>query len=172
MEDEILKIESITIETKEEETNINTVLETEKSLFAEILDLETNKNLIKKPLTEKEKSILKELISFCPDSLNDINKCILEIIKDGKIDALDIPSFIYIVKTIYVICHQKITIKVSNLIDSIGSILKYIIQVILNRNNLLTPDLIKSIDGLIDMSVDMIKLNSLLKTKTCYFKLC
>jgi hypothetical protein len=144
----------------------------DKTLIEDILDIETNKILTNIILDKNEISILKELISLSPDSLNDINKCILEIIKDGKIDALDIPSFIKIVKDIYILCHQKITIKVSNLIESIGSILKYILQIVLIKNSLITLELVKSIDGLIDMAVDMIKLHSSFKTKTCYFKLC
>lgn len=167
--DKPLDIETITVET-------NSVIippKIEKTLIEDILDIETNKILTNIILNETELSILKELISLSPDSLNDINKCILEIIKDGKIDALDIPSFLKIVKDIYVLCHQKITIKVSNLIESIGSILKYILQIVLIKNSLISPELVKSIDGLIDITVDMIKLHSSLKTKkTCYFKLC
>jgi hypothetical protein len=125
-------------------------------------------------LTPDEINILKQIISVSPDRLNDINNCVLEIIKDGKMDVMDIPPLIKIIEDIYVLSHQQITIKVPSLVNAIGSILKYLLQVILTNNNLSSPELIKSCDGLIDMVVVMIKLEPSLKTKTCFlnFKFC
>jgi|Laugresbdmm110sn_2_1035109.scaffolds.fasta_scaffold17357_1 hypothetical protein len=123
-------------------------------------------------LTDNEISILKQIISINPTFLNDINACVLEIIKDGKIDTMDIPPLIQIIKNLYVLCHQNIKINAHDLVNAIGSILKYVLQVILVKNNLSTPELIQSCNAIINLVVDMIQLQSSLKTKTCFFKLC
>lgn len=144
-----------------------------QSLLTLIADISVSKNLASIILSETEISILKELLSISPSSLDEINTCILEIIKDGKIDVLDIPPLIKIIKNIYILSHQQITVKVNDLVITIGSILKYILQIILVKSNLSSPELIKSCDGLIDIAVDMIQLsNSFKKPKTCLFKLC
>ena len=72
----------------------------EYSIIIVLLD-SLDKNLGNIVLSESEIKVLKEFISISPTYLNDINKCILEIIKDGKIDVLDIPSLIKILKDIY-----------------------------------------------------------------------
>jgi len=142
-----------------------------ESLLKLLINTDVAKNLANITLSESEINILKELISKSPSSLDNINNCILEIIKDGKIDVMDIPPLIQIIKDIYILSHQQITIKVSDLVVSIGSILKYIIHIILVKHKLTSPELLQSCNGLIDIVVDMIKLKSSLKTKYCLFKL-
>jgi hypothetical protein len=137
-----------------------------------LLSLLLNTNLTCISLTDNEINILKQLISISPGSITTIHDCSLEIIKDGKIDARDIPPLLKIVKDIYILCHQEITVKVTNFIRSIGTILKYILQIVLIKNNLSTPELLESINSLIDIVVEMIQLQSSFKTKTCFFKLC
>jgi len=143
----------------------------EDTIITLLLD-SLDKNLGNIVLSESEINVLKEFISISPIYLNDINKCILEIIKDGKIDALDIPSLIKILKDIYILSHEKITIKVSDLVTTIGSMLKYIIQVIIVNNNLASPELLKSLNELIDITVEMIKFNTINKSKTWFFGIC
>ena len=142
-----------------------------QNLLNLLVNNDATKNLVSITLSESEINILKELISKSPTSLDDINNCILEIIKDGKIDVMDIPPLIKIIKHIYILSHQQINIKVSDLVVSIGSILKYILQIVLVKNNLSSPELLQTCNGLIDIVVEMIKLQSSLKTKTCFLKL-
>jgi hypothetical protein len=149
----------------------NNQVDLSESLLKLLINTDVAKNLASITLSESEINILKELISKSPSSLDNINNCILEIIKDGKIDVMDIPPLIKIIKDIYILSHQQITIKVSDLVVSIGSILKYIINIILVKHNLSSPELLQSCNGLIDIVVDMIKLKSSLKTKYCLFKL-
>jgi hypothetical protein len=160
----------------ESDTNTNT---NTNSLLVLLIE-NSNKN-IGSPmvqLSDSDLNILKELISVSPSSFNDINDCILLIIKDGKIDVKDIPPLIKIIKDIYILSHQQIniTIKMKDLITSIGSIIKYVLQIVLYKNNISSPELIVSCDNLIDMAVEMIQLQSSLKSysksKICSFKLC
>lgn len=158
-------------EQETEKVHDNNQVDLSKNLLNLLLNTDVTKNLASITLSESEINILKEFISKNPTSLDDINNCILEIIKDGKIDVLDIPPLIKIVKEIYVLSHKQITIKVSDLVVSIGSILKYIIHIVLIKNNLSSPELLQSCNGLIDIVVEMIQFKSSLKTKSCFFKL-
>lgn len=171
-----ITVEIVPIVPTESDSNTN---EISNSLL--ILLLDTNSKNIASTmvqLSDSDLSILKELISISPSSFNDINDCILLIIKDGKIDVKDIPPLIKIIKEIYILSHQELTIKikVKDLITSIGSIIKYVLQIVLYKNNISSPELIVSCDNLIDMAVEMIQLQSSLKSnskfKICSFKLC
>ena len=150
--------------------NENVIVNESKNNLTIILLDSLEKNLGNISLSPTEINMLKEFLSISPSSVEDINKCILEIIKDGKIDAMDIPSFLTIVKDIYILSHKKITIKVSDLIETIGKLIKFIIQVVLVQNNLATTELIQSLNGLIDITIDMIKFNPVIKSKTCFFR--
>ena len=160
---------TISINEKVDTVNENVLL---KSLLVLIENSTIGQSLgsIIISLTPDEINILKQIISLSPDSLSNINNGILEIIKDGRIDVMDIPPFIKIIKEIYILSHKEITIKVPCLVTAIGSILKYLLQVILTENKLSSPELVQSCDAIIDVVVDMIKLKSSLKlkSKTCF----
>ena len=161
---------TISINEKVDTVNENVLL---KSLLVLIENSTIGQSLgtVTISLKPDEINILKQIISLSPDSLSNINNGILEIIKDGRIDVMDIPPFIKIIKEIYILSHKEITIQVPCLVTAIGTILKYLLQVILTENKLSSPELIQSCDGLIDMVVDIIKLKSSLKlkSKTCFF---
>lgn len=137
-----------------------------------ILEFETNKQISSIQLSEKEISIIKLLVSNTPDSLLDIKTCILEIIKDGKIDASDIPQFLKIIKDVYTLFHTNNQINAENISYTVGSIIKYITHIILAMYGLNNPLLVNCCDALVNSSVEMIDLQSSLITKTCFFKLC
>lgn len=120
-------------------------------------------------LTKVQLSIIKELVANSPSSLKDINETVLAILSDGKINVIDIPQFIRIIKDVYVICHQstQITLDPMALAISIGTVTKYIIRAIISRSTIAEPALvIASCDNIIDVSVEMIQLQSSLKNKS------
>jgi len=126
-------------------------------------------------LTENQISILNFVVKNSPSALDDVSCSILEIIKDSKIDLSDIPSFIKIVKVVYILCYQNKEINVtgSQLVSIIGPVIKYIVQIIIKYNNVSNSDvLIASCDSIIDISIEMIELQSSLKTKKCSFRIC
>jgi hypothetical protein len=139
-------------------------------LIQQLLQFETNKNISTIQLNEKEISIIQFLAKNSPDFLNGVKTCLLEIIKDGKIDSNDIPQFFILIKNIYTLFHKQPQIKINDIASTVGSILKYIIHIILN-NNITNPELINCCDSLVNICIEMIELQSSLTTKTC-FKLC
>jgi len=146
----------------------------QKLFLIQLLQFEVNKQISSVKLTQYEISIIQFLVNNSPDSLINIKTCVLEIIKDGKIDASDIPEFISLIKNIYTLFHTNNQIKI-NIVDiasTTGSIIKYVIHVLLDRFDLNSPELIKCCDSLIDTCVEMIELQSSLITKTCFLKLC
>ena len=142
-------------------------------LLANELNKENIPNSIS--LTKEQLSIIKELVANSPNSLKDINEAFLSILSDGKINVIDIPQFIRIIKDVYVVCHEsnQITLEPLALAISIGPIVKYIIRAIILRSNIEDSALVISYcDNIIDISVEMIQLQSSLKNKSWTFKLC
>lgn len=123
-------------------------------------------------LTSDQLHILQVLLANSPSSLTDFKNCLDLIIIDGKIDASDIPLFMKIIRDVYMICHENKVIKVSTLAITFAPILKYIICILLKKNDLATPNLVDCCNNIIDTSVQMIQLQSNLKPKKWAFKLC
>lgn len=130
--------------------------------------------LVSVVLTEKEMMIVKIIVQQSPSMIDDINQCVLDIVKDGKIDSNDIPSFIKLIKSVYVFCHEahNIKININEIAKMIGPIVKYIVHIVLSKNGKSTPELVKCCDNLIDISVEMIQLQSTTRTKMCNFAIC
>lgn len=130
--------------------------------------------LVSVVLTEKEMMIIKIIVQQSPSMIQEINQCVLGIVKDGKIDSNDIPSFIKLIKSLYVFCHENhnIKININEIAKMIGPIVKYIVHIVLSKNGKSTPELIKCCDSLIDISVEMIQLQSNMRTKICKFSIC
>ena len=137
-----------------------------------ILEFKTNKQTSSIQLSEKEVTIIQFLVANTPDSLLDIKDCILDIVKDDKIDASDIPQFLKIIKDIYTLFHTNNQINAENISSTVGSIIKYITHIILAMYGLNNQLLVNCCDTLVNSSVEMIDLQSSLITKTCFFKLC
>jgi hypothetical protein len=151
---------------------VDPMIELAEILLSNQLNKENIPNSIS--LTKVQLSIIKELVANSPSSLKDINESVLTILSDGKINVIDIPQFIRIIKDVYVICHQstQITLDPMALAVSIGTVTKYIIRAIISRSTIAEPALlIASCDNIIDVSVEMIQLQSSLKNKSWSFNL-
>ena len=139
-------------------------------IVIQLLDiLATNKNVSSIQLTKKQIDVLNIIIANSPSLIKDINSDIISIIKDGRIDALDIPQLIILIKKFYTFCHQESTIKISvkELVTIISPLIKYIIHIILNKNKTDTPELLSCCDNLVDACMEIIELQSSLKTVGC-----
>jgi len=123
-------------------------------------------------LTPDQLHILQVLLANSPSSLTDLNNCLNLIIKDGKIDASDIPLFMKIIREVYMVCHQNKAIKVATIATTLAPVLKYIICISLKEKDLATPYVLDCCNNIIDTSVQMIQLQSSLKPKKWALKLC
>ena len=109
----------------------NVILEiSEKTLLIlvnESLSSEEIKNKLSIKLTSQDISFISKIISLTPDALNDVEKALNDIIKDGKIDSKDIPQFIVIIQRIYQIIYNfKLDSK--KCMEMTSTILKYIVH--------------------------------------------
>ena len=149
----------------------NVVLEiSEKTLLIlvnESLSSEEIKNKLSIKLTSQDISFISKIISLTPDALNDVEKALNDIIKDGKIDSKDIPQFIVIIQRIY---NFKLDSK--KCMEMTSTILKYIVHLlVLERkikvNNEQQPEFLKESDALIDACVGLLSFPKSIKIKGC-----
>jgi hypothetical protein len=153
----------------------NVILEiSEKTLLIlvnESLSSEEIKNKLSIKLTSQDISFISKIISLTPDALNDIEKALNDIIKDGKIDSKDIPQFIVIIQRIYQIIYNfKLDSK--KCMEMTSTILKYIVHLlVLERkikvNNEKQAEFLKESDALIDACVGLLSFPKSIKIKGC-----
>jgi hypothetical protein len=153
----------------------NVILEiSEKTLLIlvnESLSSEEIKNKLSIKLTSQDISFISKIISLTPDALNDVEKALNDIIKDGKIDSKDIPQFIVIIQRIYQIIYNfKLDSK--KCMEITATILKYIVHLlVLERkikvNNEQQPEFLKESDALIDACVGLLSFPKSIKIKGC-----
>ena len=143
-------------------------------LIQNLLQFEMNKTVTSIQLNDKEQKVIQFILMNSPESLINIKTCILEIIKDGKIDAADIPQFIKLIKYVYILCYKDNNIKldVNDIASTVGSIIKYVIHVVLDKYSIKSPELVICCDSLVNICIEMIDLQSSLITKTCFPKFC
>ena len=126
----------------------NVILEiSEKTLLIlvnESLSSEEIKNKLSIKLTSQDISFISKIISLTPDALNDVEKALNDIIKDGKIDSKDIPQFIVIIQRIYQIIYNfKLDSK--KCMEMTSTILKYIVHLlVLERKIIFNYHILKS----------------------------
>jgi hypothetical protein len=81
-------------------------------------------------LTTELIDIIKKIISLSPNTINDVEKAVTEIVKDEKIDSKDIPQLIIVVQRLYQFIYslkdKKIDAKKRS--EFTATVLKFIIQ--------------------------------------------
>ena len=163
----------VVLPEKQEEPEQEKEPETNKDNIVQdiIFDLVKSENVSSIQLSKKEIDIINTIISKNPLLLHNINKAIIAIIKDGRIDAIDVPEIIILIKDFYTFCHQEPNIKINikDLVQIISPIIKYIVHIILHKNKTDTPELLSCCDKLIDACMEVIELQASLKTIGCAF---
>jgi len=153
----------------------NTVVKTnfiEKSITSLIIRDKLMKSQVN--LTPELIATIKNILSVSPDTFNDIEKAIGDIIKDGKIDSKDIPQFMIVVQKIYQIVYSlKDTKKHS---EMTCSVLKFVVHLlVLERKIIIDEDketqFLTDCDLLIDACIGLLNFPKSIKTKGCLQKL-
>ena len=79
-----------------------------KSIAEMLVEAMNNKTNIKVLISKNAQNMILSIASSMPDVLENIKKSLLEVIKDGKIDASDFPHFISIIQDLYeIVCRMK-----------------------------------------------------------------
>lgn len=147
-------------------------------LVKKSLENEDIKNKISVSITPEVTSIINNIISLTPETLTDIEKAAVEIIKDGKIDSKDIPHLIIVIQRIYQFIYS---LKLSKLdtkkrADMTSTLLKYLLRLLvlerkinIDENN--KAEFFAQTDALIESCISLLSYSTSLKTKGCFKKL-
>ena len=189
---EIVKPEIVEKETLElekepllDEVSILTEIKEEiKEKIDEVIAIQVPKNLIELVKEEiKQKThilnkeyidILNSLVSISPNLLNDIEKAMFEIMKDGKIDSNDIPYLITIIQKLY---EFMFSLKIEKLSTEKRSaicaeIIKFIVHVLIKERRIkVDPSkqdaFLSQFNALMDSCVSLLSLQSTLLSSGC-----
>lgn len=161
-------------------TNIvsNIIEETFIDLVKKSLENEDMKKKINIPLTSELISIINNIISLTPNTLTDIEKATIGIIKDGKIDSKDIPNFIVIIQNLYQFIYSLKNVKfdAKKRADITSSSLKYILHLLVLERKIKIDEenqaeFFTQMDALVDSCISLLTYSKSLKTKGCFKKI-
>jgi hypothetical protein len=169
---------SILTEVKEE------IKEEIKEKINEVITIQIPKNLldlVKEEIKQKTHilnkeyiDILNSLVSISPNLLNDIEKAMFEIMKDGKIDSNDIPYLITIIQKLYEFMFSLKIEKISTEKRSAicAEIIKFIVQVLIKERRIKVDpskqeEFLSQFNALMDSCVSLLSLQSELISKGC-----
>ena len=161
--------EEVTNVAKEEVTKV--VLKTLSELFLEFIKTSNNSKIV---LSKESIDILNKIINLTPNFLDDVEKSLLEVIKDGKIDSNDLPHLILLIQklyeTIYKIKDMKLDSKTRTVICS--EALKNIAYFLIKERRIQIDEensvlLLEQINTLIDSCVGLLSFSKSIKVKGC-----
>ena len=179
---ETVKEESISVDTTVSETikeDVTKVAELISKTFSELLlDVIKSGNLnkdIKIVLSKEATDILIKIIGLNNRFLYDVEKCLSELVKDGKIDSSDLPNLILLIQKLYEIVYvvKDINLDVSKRSLICGDIIKFIFHYLIVDRRIKISDDIKSkfleqFDKLIDSCVGLLSFSKSIKVKGCF----
>lgn len=178
---EDMTVENTSVETPAEiSTNdVSTIIEqTFIDLVKKSLETEEMKKKISIPLTPEVISIINNIIELTPNILTDIEKAMMETIKDGKIDSKDIPNLIIIIQSLYQFIYSLKDVKfdAKKRADITASSLKFILRLLvlerkikINEEN--QEEVLSQINTLIDSCISLLSYSKSLKPKRCFKKI-
>ena len=123
-------------------------------------------------------NIINFIISLTPNTLNDIEKAVREIIKDNKVGSKDIPQFIIIVQRIHQIVYEirynkvyKVYSKERGQLTSF--VFKFLIHVLVLEKKIqieeaLQEEFLNDFNLLIDSCVSLLLFGKQIKRKGCF----
>ena len=162
------------------EINTTKILEqTFIDLVKKYLENDDMKKKMNIQLTPEVINVINNIVSLSPNTLIDIEKAIIEIIKDGKIDSKDVPNIIIVVQRIYQFIYSLKNVKfdAKKRAEITGEVLKYLIHIlVLERKIKIDEDTEKihqfyaQFNALIDSCIDLLSYSKSLKTKGCFKK--
>jgi hypothetical protein len=157
-----------------EQNHVETIIDLLKKSF----ENEDIKNKISISLTPEIISIINNIISLTPNTLTDIEKVIIEIIKDGKINSKDVPNIIIVIQKIYQFIYSLKNVKfdTKKRANVTSELLKYLIHLLVLERKIKIDtdkqaDFLTLTDALIDSCISLLSYSKTLKTKVCFRKL-
>lgn len=177
---EDMTVENTSVETPVEiSTNdVSTIIEqTFIDLVKKSLETEEMKNKFSIPLTPEVIRIINNIIEVTPNILTDIEKAMMETIKDGKIDSKDIPNLIIIIQSLYQFIYSLKDVKfdAKKRADITASSLKVILRLLVLERKIKIDEenqeeVLSQINTLIDSCISLLNYSKSLKPKSCFKK--
>jgi len=138
------------------------------------LENEEIKKKISIPLTPEVTNVINNIISLTPNTLTDIEKATIQIIKDGKIDSKDIPNLIVVIQRIYQFIYSLKNTKfdAKKRADITATSLKYLLHLLVLERKIKIDEekqeeFFTQTDALIDSCIGLLSFPKSLKTKGC-----
>jgi hypothetical protein len=169
-EEAIKEVTKVVETVKEEVTKIISI-----PLSGSFLDFIKKSNDPRIILSKESIDILNKIFSLTPNFLDDIEKSLLEVVKDGKIDSNDIPHLILLIQklyeTIYRIKDVKLDSKTRTVICS--EALKIISYFLITERRIKIEEekitlVLEQINTLVDSCVGLLSFSSTIKVKGCF----
>ena len=142
-----------------------------------LLDLLVSEEIIKKiniQLNNNEINVLTHILKYSPNFLNEIEKVIIEIVKDNKIDSNDIPNLIILIQKLYELIYnsKKMKYDTKTISNVCGNTLKFIIYIMVEERKIKIdddkkPEFLVLTDKLIDSCISLLILPKVLKGTSC-----
>lgn len=143
-------------------------------LVKKSIENEDLKKKISIPITPEVTNVINNIISLTPNTLTDIEKAIIQIMKDGKIDSKDIPNLIVVIQRIYQFIYSLKDTKfdAKKRADITGTSLKYLLRLLVLERKIKIDEekreeFFTQTDALIDSCIGLLSYSKSLKTKGC-----
>lgn len=146
-------------------------------LVKKSIENEEMKKKISITLTPEVTSVINNIIFLSPNTLTDIEKTTIQIIKDGKIDSKDIPNLILLIQRIYQFIYSLKNVKFNSKKrgDITATSLKYLLHLLVLEKKIKIDEekqeeFFTQTDALIDSCVYLLSFSKSLKTSGCLWK--
>ena len=144
-------------------------------LVKKSIENEEIKKKISIPITPEVTNVINNIISLTPNTLTDIEKAIIQIMKDGKIDSKDIPNLIVVIQRIYQFIYSLKDTKfdAKKRADITATSLKYLLRLLVLERKIKIDEekreeFFTQTDALIDSCIGLLTYSKSLKTKSCF----
>ena len=172
---ETTSVQEPTLPTNIEETNV--VILTFSDLVKKSIENEVGNDKMKIKVTPEVKNVLNNMITLSPNTLNDIEKAVTDIIKDDKIDSNDIPNLIVVIQRIYQFIYslKKVKFDVKKRAEITSVSLKYIIHLLVLLDKIKISEdkkeqFLSQSDALVDSCSNLLSFSKSIKTPSCFKK--
>lgn len=174
--EEVTKVTEEVTKVSEEVTKaVETVVtKTLSELFLDIIKNGLLNKDIKIVLSKEATDIIIKIINITPNFLDDVEKSLLSVIKDGKIDSNDLPHLVILIQKLYEIVYSIKEVKLDGKKRAVicAEILKLLCHyLIIERRIQIDSDIqsafLEQIDKLIDSCVGLLSFSKSIKPKGC-----
>lgn len=166
------------VEEKEVVPELKDVDILEVKTLLELLVSEEIKKKVNFPLNDNVTDVINKVLKHTPDFLNDIEKTIVEIFKDNKIDSNDVPNLIISLQKLYKLIYKSKDIKLDSKksAEVCESVLKFIIRVLVEERKIKLDEdkkaaFLELIDKLIESCISLLVFSKIIKTSSCLKKI-